>query len=372
MNLTEAWGAAKEGERIEIFEDVLGSYIFYKLPPDTLLPTGVCFEMFGEGVIDGHKLGYYHLPEELREAARGEFETAGEALGWYLDHDGLNLAWGGGACEGLSRMLKDSGSVPRSWAWFGDREGNLVVLDPEGAEEILEGAGFEVSVRGHEIEREETSLTDVLGINCSLRGYQVDPVCAWWNKISEVEGDADYRRTEPEETRVPVVNTGHGTYSKLRGRMLDLYEERGIEAVRGALDAEVREPLSSVSGPPVAGGYVKAPTGSGKTVLSLVAFGAMGGLEGGEAAGRPPVQRAEEPELGPPESEVGGEVSEPGGGGSGEGGGETDRQALISLVRERRDAGVSYSAIIEEVREERGEDISRGFIYYHTKGGGSE
>jgi transcription initiation factor TFIIB len=50
---------------------------------------------------------------------------------------------------------------------------------------------------------------------------------------------------------------------------------------------------------------------------------------------------------------------------------DLDGERLISLVRERRNAGVSYSAIIEEAREDYGKEITRNFIYYHTKGGGA-
>ena len=365
MNLPEAWGAAEEGERVVLFEDMLGSYLFYKLPSSTLLPTGVCYDLYERGAIDGHRLRHYHLPKEIRDAARGKFGSGKELLEWYLDHEGLNLSRGGGACEGLTQLLKSSGLAAGDWAWFADRGENLVVLDPDGAEEILVEHGFSVEAKDYEIDHMETTEAGVSGIRCNLREHQIGPVRAWKERVSRVERLPEYSRALPEEERIPVAETRTGDIRRLTGRQKEAYEKMGRVAFERETGLRVEEALGSTSGPPVAGGYIKSPTGSGKTVMGMVIFGTLGDVEGTVSEG----ECAPRSEAAAPEAAPEGEGPEPG---DGAGVGEISRERLISLVRERRDAGVPYADIIEEVEEDYGDKITRNFIYYHTKGGGSD
>lgn len=362
LHVEEMWKEAKDwGERIMIEEDLIGSYIYYKIPPKKPISASTCYNLFDAGVIDGHDFRVSHIPIELRQAGRKKFDSFEDLSAWYLDHEGLNLNRSAGVCESLTKRLKKGGIIGTDWAWFADNKENLIIFDPEQGQEILEDVGFKVQLKPFHMEKKETTrLAKVFGMKCDLREHQIDPVCSWRKRMQEVQKDPDYLRTEPVEKRIPVIVHPRGEIRKLYKNEMEIYEKKGLEALKDEIKKPVKEVLVSSEGPEVAGGYIKSSTGSGKTVMGMVIIGTLGDVEIKEK--KPSITKTEKPaKIVSTKSKS---VRDPRK--------KLTREEVEKQVIEMRDKDISYADIEEKFTKMGIDYVNRGFIYRTTKNRGDD
>lgn len=254
------WDTAKtKGEKVTIDEDIIGSYLFYRLRGDHPLSMDACQELFDSKVIDGAGLSYStpkkkapDIAVDIKEMLEQLYpEQTGQAfaqrIGRYIDDKRIQMARQGGPCEILTRPLKNSGEIPKSWVWFGDGD-SILTFNPTDVARILKKWGYDVKVNPWKQEIERAPSVKVEGLNCSLRDYQVDPICRWTKRVASV---LDTSADAPKIT----------------------WTEKEIEKEGGLVKVKV---LDSYTPDPALGGIIKAPTGAGKTIIGLVTLATQG------------------------------------------------------------------------------------------------
>jgi hypothetical protein len=261
--------------------------------------------------------------------------------------------------------LKKGGIVSDHWAWFSDDNEKIVVWDPDKGKEILEDVGFKIVMKPYNIRVVDTKrLGEVMGMKCTVREHQIDPVCAWRKRMTEVKRDPIYLETKPTEKRIPVLDYGYGV-RKLYPKEQDIYDKEGKEALEKVTKQKVIEVLESTKGPEVAGGFIKSPTGSGKTVMGMVIIGTMGEMTIKEIKDKPskePKKPAAKPAKAfPPPKPATPKVQK-----------ELTREEVEKQVRDMRAKNVSYADIEKHFKDKGIDYVKRSFIYRVSKkdGGG--
>lgn len=252
----QLWENAKKvGEKVVIDEDIVGSYLFYKLKGVHPLSLDACRELFDSKVIDGADLHYSapkkrtpDIPLDIKESLEKLYpERTGRAFAQrierYLSAPQMQLSKRAGPCESLTQPLKSSEEISKEWVWFGDGS-SLLVFNPINVATILQKWGYDVTVNPWKQEVERAPSIKVEGLSCSLRDYQVDPICRWTGRVaSALQGSSDQ----------PQIKWHEETVQGKKVKVLDSYTPE-----------------------PALGGIVKAPTGAGKTVIGLVTLATQG------------------------------------------------------------------------------------------------
>ena len=356
LHTQEMWKEAKDwGEKITMEEDILGSYIYYKIPNTKPIATSICFDLFDSGVIDGHEFSSFQIPGDLRKQARGKFYTAEEFTNWYLGQDEMNLNRSAGTCDALTKSLKAGGLIPENWVWFADNKEKLIIFDPDKGKEILEEVGFKVVTKPYKTKKKtKTAFGEVLGIKCDLREHQIDPVCAWKKRVHEVKSDLAHRQTRPLEKRIPILCNSFDICHKPSKSERLIFLREGKEALERITKHRVELVLESSRGPDIAGGYIKSPTASGKTFMGMVIIGTLGEVKVVE---RPVKLPAKTPSKAKPVKKM--EAPRPIK--------KLPKEKIMKLVREMRKEKKGYKEIEDHFQKEGYSYVKRKFIYRATK-----
>jgi len=251
------WDVAKEkGEKITVTEGIIGSYLFYHIDNKHPLSINACQELFDKKIIDGSRISYGSpkskspdIPEDVKESLdklypRNTGLDRMQRIDRYVEDERLYLSKHGGACEVLTKELKDSGEISDNWVWFGNGK-NLIVFNPDQTTSILGKWGYDVDVKSWQQDITKQPSVKVKGLSCSLRDYQVDPICRWMDRV-----DIALKSS----TNDPKV----------------VFETVADKIGNNITGVKSYEPEQAI------GGIIKAPTGAGKTIIGLVTMATQG------------------------------------------------------------------------------------------------